>query len=148
MAILDDLGADAVEEIVEDIAAVETVEQVDTVLSQGRPVYLRVVIDDDSPGDVNHVRRRHGLRYGVPRIDAEGRLVVSLGVRDPDDGPPEALYVAEAYADGERIERVIHTNEADAWHDIEVLTAEADPETIEVSECRLYTGADAREVRA
>jgi hypothetical protein len=52
------------------------------------------------------------------------------------------VYIAEAYKDGERIERVVHTNHADAKEDIDVLTFGENPDRVEITEERLYLGDD------
>jgi len=49
------------------------------------------------------------------------------------------VWVAEAYTDGERVERIVHTTEGDAWEDIEVCAPDADE--YDVAEERVYTGA-------
>jgi len=50
------------------------------------------------------------------------------------------VWIAEAYLDGERIERIVHTTEDDAREDIEISTDHKDPDRIEVDECRLWLG--------
>jgi len=49
------------------------------------------------------------------------------------------VWVAEAYTDGERVERIVHTTEGDAWEDVEVCAPDADE--YDVAEERVYTGA-------
>ena len=52
----------------------------------------------------------------------------------------EYVYIAEAYHNGSRIERVVHIDEDDARHDIENLTEGADVH-ITIDKERLYTGS-------
>jgi len=50
------------------------------------------------------------------------------------------VYIAEAYHNGSRIERVVHVDREDAKHDIETLTEGADVH-ITIDKERLYTGS-------
>lgn len=52
------------------------------------------------------------------------------------------VYIAEAWKNGKRIERIVHTNEADAWEDIEISTNGEDPDKLTVEKERLYLGQD------
>lgn len=52
------------------------------------------------------------------------------------------VYVAEAYKDGERIERLVHTTYADAKEDIEITTSLDNPDDIVIESERLWLGED------
>lgn len=52
------------------------------------------------------------------------------------------IYIAEAYKDGQRIERIAHTSYEGAKEDIEVSTSLDDPDEITIDEERLYLGQD------
>ncbi len=50
------------------------------------------------------------------------------------------VWIAEAFENGERTERVVHKNESDARHDIQTLAYDADE--IRVEKERLHLGED------
>lgn len=54
----------------------------------------------------------------------------------------EHIWIAEAYKDGERIERIIHKNEHDAREDIEISTNTRNPDEIRVEREQIFLGED------
>lgn len=61
--------------------------------------------------------------------------------REPQLWFIDNVWVAEAWKDGERIERVVHKNKHDAREDIEVCTALDDPDRIDIERERLWLGS-------
>jgi hypothetical protein len=52
------------------------------------------------------------------------------------------VYIAEAYKDGGRIERLVHTSYADAKEDIEISTGTDNPDRIEIDKEKVWLGQD------